>query len=179
MPRTRVPSEQLKFRSQNTGEHDLDLYLEDAELGGLELSELLSKVFDPTTGEVDAFTFRYVNDGDNQYVEYKVGEGEFRVLSSYTELFDDIAAAKADALAAIESDRIRAETAADNAEQSEINAAASESQAEQYKISAGLSVEQARDYASQAYLQTPEVIKNNINVALVNSELFNGSVLDA
>ena len=50
MARTRVPSEQLNFRSANTGTHLLDTYLEDAEKGGLTLSALLSKLFDDATG---------------------------------------------------------------------------------------------------------------------------------
>ena len=59
MARTRVPSEQLNFRSANTGVHLLDTYLEDAEMGNLTLAQLMGKLFDEATGNIDAFTFTY------------------------------------------------------------------------------------------------------------------------
>ena len=71
MARTRVPSEQLQFRSQNTGNHLLDTYLEDAEMGSLTLATLMAKLFDEATGDIDAFEFRYANtpaDGDTEHV---------------------------------------------------------------------------------------------------------------
>ena len=61
MARTRVPSEQLNFRSAATGTHLLDTYLEDAEMGGLTLAQLMNKLFNASTGAIDAFTFTYDN----------------------------------------------------------------------------------------------------------------------
>ena len=179
MPRTRVPSEQLKFRSQNTGEHDLDLYLEDAELGGLELSVLLSKIFDASTGEVDAFTFRYLNDEQGQRIEYQVGTGSFRELQSYNQLFADIASAKADALQAIQDDRNRAETAAGNAESDADDAEDFRDEALGFRNQAEGFAREAGDFASQAFAVTPDEIRNNINIAVMNGDLFNGSALSA
>ena len=54
---TRVPGEQLIYRSSATGDHVLDQYLEDAEIGGKTLAELLDTLFnDFGEPEPSAFT---------------------------------------------------------------------------------------------------------------------------
>ena len=91
MARTRVPSEQLNFRSANTGTHLLDTYLEDAEKGGLTLSELLSKLFDDATGNIDTFTFTYDGTSGNEKMFLKIGtDGAVNEIASFTQLFADL-----------------------------------------------------------------------------------------
>jgi uncharacterized membrane protein len=46
MASTRPTSEQLRFTSSKTGEHSLDTYMEDAEIGNVTLANLLSQAFD-------------------------------------------------------------------------------------------------------------------------------------
>lgn len=50
MARTRVPSEQLDFRSATTGVHLLDTYLEACEKGGVTLPTLLDNLFTASGG---------------------------------------------------------------------------------------------------------------------------------
>jgi len=50
MARTRVPSEQLNFRSATTGEHILDDYLEACEKGGFTLPVLMDNLFTASGG---------------------------------------------------------------------------------------------------------------------------------
>jgi hypothetical protein len=52
MARTTVPSEQLEFRSSVTGNVSLDTYLQNAEIGGLTLAELLNQIFDTSGNPV-------------------------------------------------------------------------------------------------------------------------------
>jgi len=47
---TRPDAEQLKFTSAKTGDHVLEDYLQEAELGNRTLSSLLTDLFDPNTG---------------------------------------------------------------------------------------------------------------------------------
>ncbi len=47
---TRPDADQLKFTSSKTGDHVLEDYLQDAELGGKTLKQLLVQAFDETTG---------------------------------------------------------------------------------------------------------------------------------
>jgi hypothetical protein len=59
---TRPTGEQLRFLSANTGEHILDTYMEAAEIGGRQLSDLLDDLFDPAnsgTFRSENFEFRY------------------------------------------------------------------------------------------------------------------------
>jgi len=58
MATTKISSDQLTFRSSNTGDHLLDDYLENAELGNKTLADLLSEIFD-TNGDVDATIFQF------------------------------------------------------------------------------------------------------------------------
>lgn len=53
MPETRPVSDQIRFKSSTTGEHNLDTYLEAAEKGGRTVAALLDDIFD-TNGNVDA-----------------------------------------------------------------------------------------------------------------------------
>lgn len=63
MALTLPTTEQLRFRSQNTGTHNLDTYLEAAEKGGRSLSDLLDEIFD-ANGDVDTGIFQFrVNTG--------------------------------------------------------------------------------------------------------------------
>ena len=58
---TRVPSEQLNFRSAATGEHVLDTYLEATEKGGFTLPVLMDNLFSASGGlNPSALGFRVV-----------------------------------------------------------------------------------------------------------------------
>ena len=62
MPETRPVSDQIRFKSSQTGEHNLDTYLEAAEKGGRTVAALLDDIFD-SNGNVDAgFVSFQVND---------------------------------------------------------------------------------------------------------------------
>ena len=50
---TRPTGEQLRFVSVNTGEHVLDTYMENAEIGGRQLSALLGDIFKSSDGLFD------------------------------------------------------------------------------------------------------------------------------
>lgn len=63
---TKPRSEQLRFKSEATGEHILDTYLEDAEYGGRTLADLLSDLFDET-GNLIADVELRVDAGQLQY----------------------------------------------------------------------------------------------------------------
>ena len=104
MARTRVPSEQLNFRSAATGIHLLDTYLEDAEMGGLTLAQLMNKLFNASTGAIDAFTFTYDNTAGAEKMFLKIGEdGATNEIADFTQLFADLNAfSKATALADME-----------------------------------------------------------------------------
>lgn len=73
---TRPTGEQLRFVSANTGEHVLDTYMENAEIGGRQLSQLLGDIFNSSSGTFDAtiFTFQ-VDTTDNNKLEVRVGAG--------------------------------------------------------------------------------------------------------
>ncbi len=179
MARTRVPSEQLNFRSANTGVHLLDTYLEDAEMGNLTLAELMGKLFDETTGDIDAFSFQYSNENDLQTLKLRIGgpEAPYLEVASFTDLFTDLASFKSTALSDMEIKRADAQTSAENALASELDAEAANASA----LAAQQSSEDARDlsqtYANQAYQTTPTVIQQGILLAQLHGELFNGSSL--
>ncbi len=62
MPETRPVSDQIRFKSSQTGDHNLDTYLEAAEKGGRTVAALLDDIFD-ANGNVDAgFVSFQVND---------------------------------------------------------------------------------------------------------------------
>jgi hypothetical protein len=71
---TRPTGEQLRFVSVNTGEHVLDTYMENAEIGGRQLSALLGDIFKSSDGLFDPtiFTFQ-VDVADNNKLEVRVG----------------------------------------------------------------------------------------------------------
>ena len=73
---TRPTGEQLRFVSVNTGEHVLDTYMENAEIGGRQLSALLGDIFKSSDGLFDPtiFTFQ-VDAADNNKLEVRVGAG--------------------------------------------------------------------------------------------------------
>lgn len=73
---TRPTGEQLRFVSAATGEHVLDTYMEDAEIGGRELSALLGDIFDSSSGNFDAtiFDFRVLTT-DNHKLQVRVTSG--------------------------------------------------------------------------------------------------------
>jgi len=73
---TRPTGEQLRFVSVNTGEHILDTYMENAEIGGRQLSALLGDIFKSSDGLFDPtiFTFQ-VDAADNNKLEVRVGAG--------------------------------------------------------------------------------------------------------
>lgn len=178
MARTRVPSEQLNFRSQNTGTTLLDTYLEDAEMGGLSLATLMGKLFNDATGDIDAFEFRYTNENDTQTLELRIGtDGQFQEIASFTQLFTDLANFKSTALADMEDKRADAEESAGEAATSEANALEYKQDAEQARTDAQTAREQARGYADQAFQTTPTAIAQGILIAQLHGSLFDGSTL--
>jgi len=176
---TRVPSEQLSFRSAATGEHLLDTYLEDAEVAGQRLDQLMAKLFNATTGEVDAFTFTYTNDSGGQKINLSIGGQASNEIASFTQLFTDIATAKASALSDVEVKRVAAALSETNASTSATNAAISESNASTAKTAAETARDLAQTYANQAYATTPATIGQNIVIAQLFGDLFDGSTLSA
>tara|TARA_B100002019_G_scaffold166640_1_gene144066 strand:- start:6988 stop:7527 length:540 start_codon:yes stop_codon:yes gene_type:complete len=179
MALTKVPSEQLQFRSANTGDHLLDTYLEDAEIAGQRLDQLMAKLFNSTTGEIDAFQFTYSNDSNGQTIKLSIGGGTANEIASFTQLFTDIATAKADALAEMEVKRLAAATSESNAATSATNAATSEQNALTSEQQAAASATQAGTYAAQAFQTTPTVIAQGILLAQLHGGLFDGSTLSA
>lgn len=178
MARTRVPSEQLNFRSENTGTHLLDTYLEDAEKGGLTLATLMGKLFDDATGDIEAFEFRYVNTDDTQTLELRIGtDGDFQEVASFTQLFTDLENFKTTALANMEEKRADAEQSASEALASENAAEAAKNLAESAKNAAQSAQSEAEYYAGLAYQTTPDVIAESILVAQLHTDLYNGSTL--
>jgi hypothetical protein len=178
MARTRVPSEQLNFRSQNTGITLLDTYLEDAEKGGLPLATLMGKLFDDATGDIDAFEFRYTNENDTQTLELRIGtDGDFQEVASFTQLFTDLANFKATALSDMEVKRADAEQSAQEALASETATALAQSASEAARDDAQSARDLSQTYANQAYQTTPTVIQQGILLAQLHGELFNGSSL--
>jgi hypothetical protein len=70
---TRPTGEQLRFRSQYSGDHVLDTYLEAAEKGGRTLADLLDDLFDSNGVFRDGnFEFRY--NPSTSDLEYRVGQ---------------------------------------------------------------------------------------------------------
>lgn len=182
MARTRVPSEQLTFRSAYTGAQLLDTYLEDAEMGGLSLATLMGKLFDDATGDIDAFEFRYVNtpaDGDVaalQTLELRIGtDAAFQEVASFTQLFTDLANFKTTALSDMEAKRQDAEDSKDAARASEIDAEGARDQAHAALSAAELARDASQTYANQAFQTTPTTIAQGILIAQIHGELFNGS----
>lgn len=178
MARTRVPSEQLNFRSENTGTHLLDTYLEDAEKGGLTLSALLSKLFDDATGDVDAFTFTYDGTSGAERMFLRIGtDGVNTEIASFTQLFTDLNSFKTTALADMEVKRADAEQSAGEAETAETNAEAARDAA----LAAQAAAENARDdaetFAGVAQGSTPDAIGESILVTQLHTDLYNGSTL--
>jgi len=76
MAETTPKGEQIQFVSSKTGTHNLDTYLEAAELGNRQLHDLLDDMFDATTGvfKADNFQFRYDNNSANKKLQVRVGQ---------------------------------------------------------------------------------------------------------
>lgn len=70
--RTRPAAEDLRFRSNATGEHILDIYLEACEMGGKPLPELLSLVFNEL-GELDSDNFEFRVNESTRRLQYRFG----------------------------------------------------------------------------------------------------------
>jgi len=184
MARTRVPSEQLNFRSANTGLHLLDTYLEDAEMGNLTLAQLMGKLFDEATGDIDTFEFRYVNTpaagevAATQTLELRIGtDAEYQEIASFTDLFVDLASFKTTALADMEAKRSDAEASATAAAASEVDAEGARDAAQAALAAAQIARDNAQTYANQAFQTTPTTIAQGILIAQIHGELFNGSSL--
>ena len=178
MARTRVPSEQLNFRSENTGTHLLDTYLEDAEKGGLTLSALLSKLFDDATGDVDAFTFTYDGTSGAERMFLRIGtDGANTEIASFTQLFTDLNSFKTTALADMEVKRADAEQSAGEAETAETNAEAAQLAAEDARDLAISAKNDAQTAAGIAQGSLPDAIGESILVTQLHTDLYNGSTL--
>jgi hypothetical protein len=69
---TRPTGEQLRFRSQNTGDHVLDTYLEASEKGGRALTDLLDDLFD-SSGVFRAANFEFQFDPSVDKIQFRAG----------------------------------------------------------------------------------------------------------
>lgn len=69
---TRPSGEQLRFESTNTGSHVLDTYLENAEIGGRNLTDLLSELFD-TSGNVNPNIFQFRINSTTYKLQVRIG----------------------------------------------------------------------------------------------------------
>ena len=178
MARTRVPSEQLQFRSQNTGDHLLDTYLEDAEMGSLTLAQLMGKLFDAATGDIDAFEFRYTNENNAQTLELRIGvDAEFQEVASFTQLFKDLQDFKDNTVSEVTDLRNDAEVAKVAAEAARSASKSAQAISESARDAALVARTDAQYYAGIAYTFTPKVINEGILVAQLHGDLFNGSTL--
>ena len=162
MARTRVPSEQLNFRSANTGTHLLDTYLEDAEKGGLTLSALLSKLFDDVTATLMLSHSTHDGTSGNEKMFLKIGtDGAVNEIASLP-LFADLNSFKATALADMEVKRADAEQSAAEALASENDAETAQVAAEAARDASIAARDLSQTYANQAFQTTPTVIQQGI-----------------
>lgn len=74
MATTKITDEQLRFISDQTGEHILGDYLEDAEKGGRTLGDLLSDLFDDQTGNVHANLIQWRVNPTTRAIQTRVGQ---------------------------------------------------------------------------------------------------------
>ena len=75
MAETRPIGEQLRFLSQNTGDHILDDYLEAAEKGGRTLTDLLSDIFATSDGKFRSDVFQFREDpADPGMFQVRIGQ---------------------------------------------------------------------------------------------------------
>jgi len=71
---TAPTGEQLRFVSAKTGEHVLDTYLEAAEIGNRQLSDLLDDMFDTSTGVFRSDNFQFRFDTTTDKIQVRVGQ---------------------------------------------------------------------------------------------------------
>jgi hypothetical protein len=69
---TRPTGEQLRFRSQYTGDHVLDTYLESSEKGNRQLSDLLDDLFD-SNGTFRSGNFEFRFDASSDKIQFRAG----------------------------------------------------------------------------------------------------------
>ena len=176
---TRVPSEQLSFRSANTGEHLLDTYLEDAEIAGQRLDQLMGKLFSSVTGEIDAFTFTYDSTSGAEKMNLRIGGGATNEIASFTQLFTDLNNFKTTALSDMGVKQAAAALSEANALASENSALAAKGASQTAQAASETARDLSQTYANQAFATTPTTIGENILVAQLFGSLFNGSSLNA
>ena len=177
---TRVPSEQLSFRSANTGEHLLDTYLEDAEIAGQRLDQLMSKLFSSVTGEIDAFTFTYDSTSGAEKMNLRIGaDGATNEIASFTQLFTDLNNFKATALSDMGVKQDAAALSETNALASENSALAARNASQTAQAASEAARDLSQTYANQAFATTPTTIGENILISQLFGSLFNGSSLNA
>lgn len=176
---TRVPSEQLSFRSANTGEHLLDTYLEDAEIAGQRLDQLMGKLFSSVTGEIDAFTFTYDSTSGAEKMNLRIGSGATNEIASFTQLFTDLNNFKTTALSDMGVKQAAAALSETNALASENSALAAKGASQTAQAASEAARDLSQTYANQAFATTPTTIGENILVAQLFGSLFNGSSLNA
>ena len=75
MAETRPASEQIRFVSSKTGEHNLDTYMEDTEKGTRQLSDMIGDLFD-NSGNYKSTVFQLRELSTNAGIyQYRIGEG--------------------------------------------------------------------------------------------------------
>ena len=71
---TTPKGEQIQFVSSKTGTHNLDTYLEAAEVGNRQLSDLLDDMFDTSTGVFKADNFEFRFNATDDKIQVRVGQ---------------------------------------------------------------------------------------------------------
>ena len=74
MAQTTPKGEQIQFVSSKTGTHNLDTYLEAAEIGNRQLHDLLDDMFDSSTGAFKADNFQFQFDNATNKIQVRVGQ---------------------------------------------------------------------------------------------------------
>ena len=74
MAQTTPKGEQIQFVSSKTGTHNLDTYLEAAEIGNRQLHDLLDDMFDSSTGVFKADNFQFQFDATTKKIQVRVGQ---------------------------------------------------------------------------------------------------------
>jgi hypothetical protein len=79
---TRPVTEQIRFVSARTGEHSLDSYIENAEIGDKTLAELLDQVFD-SSGNFDGALFEFRIDAATEQFQVNVANSGWQNIHAF------------------------------------------------------------------------------------------------
>lgn len=157
MAETRPSGEQIRFESSKTGSHILDTYLEAAQLGDRELADILSDIFDSSTGAFRADIFEFREDPDTAgLLQFRVGDfvdpdaGWEDITSTDFQAFVTACEAAQTAAELAETNATSAQTAAETAETNAETAETNAESARDAAISAKTDAETAQSAAEDA-----------------------------